>query len=110
MISDIKHNLQARLALPDAVKPVCVQGSARADDGCNGGYRPDACGAESWNRFRIAATAGHCYYRRSDRGYFLRFVCFPLIVEIVYGKMLYDKDGRLKQKNYKTYICAFFKF
>lgn len=79
MISDIKHNLQARLALPDAVKNQCAfQGSARADDGCNGGYRPDACGAESWNRFRIAATVGHCYYRRSDRGYFLRFVCFPV--------------------------------
>ena len=78
MISDIKHNLQARLALPDAVKTSVFQGSARADDGCNGGYRPDACGAESWNRFRIAATVGHCYYRRSDRGYFLRFVCFPV--------------------------------
>lgn len=41
--------------------------------------------------------------------FFALFV-FPLIVEIVYGKMLYDKDGRLKQKNDKTYICAFFKF
>lgn len=29
--------------------------------------------------------------------FFALFV-FPLIVEIVYGKMLYDKDGRLKQK------------
>ena len=29
--------------------------------------------------------------------FFALFV-FPLIVEIVYGNMLYDKDGRLKQK------------
>jgi hypothetical protein len=29
--------------------------------------------------------------------FFALFV-FPLIVELVYSKMLYDKDGRLKQK------------
>lgn len=78
---DIRYQTQSagEVGVARCCKNQCAfQGSARADDGCNGGYRPDACGAESWNRFRIAATAGHCYYRRSDRGYFLRFVCFPV--------------------------------
>lgn len=78
---DIRYQTQSagEVGVARCCKNQCAfQGSARADDGCNGGYRPDACGAESWNRFRIAATVGHCYYRRSDRGYFLRFVCFPV--------------------------------
>lgn len=99
MISDIKHNLQARLALPDAVKtsvrsrvrPVLMT-AAMAAIGLMPAVLSHGIGSESQRPLAIVIIGGLI-----GATFFALFV-FPLIVEIVYGKMLYDKDGRLKQK------------
>ena len=99
MISDIKHNLQARLALPDAVKnsvrsrvrPVLMT-AAMAAIGLMPAALSHGIGSESQRPLAIVIIGGLI-----GATFFALFV-FPLIVEIVYGKMLYDKDGRLKQK------------
>lgn len=78
MISDIKHNLQARLALPDAVKtsvrsrvrPVLMT-AAMAAIGLMPAALSHGIGSESQRPLPLLL-------RRSDRGYFLRFVCFPV--------------------------------
>ena len=99
MISDIKHNLQARLVLPDAVKtsvrsrvrPVLMT-AAMAAIGLMPAALSHGIGSESQRPLAIVIIGGLI-----GATFFALFV-FPLIVEIVYGKMLYDKDGRLKQK------------
>ena len=99
MISDIKHNLQARLALSDAVKtsvrsrvrPVLMT-AAMAAIGLMPAALSHGIGSESQRPLAIVIIGGLI-----GATFFALFV-FPLIVEIVYGKMLYDKDGRLKQK------------
>ena len=99
MISDIKHNLQARLALPDAVKtsvrsrvrPVLMT-AAMAAIGLMPAALSHGIGSESQRPLAIVIIGGLI-----GATFFALFV-FPLIVELVYSKMLYDKDGRLKQK------------
>ena len=99
MISDIKHNLKERLALSCAVKesvrsrvrPVVMTAAMAA------GLMPAAVshgiGSESQRPLAIVIIGGLV-----GATFFALFV-FPLIVEFVYGKMLYDKNGNLKQRS-----------
>ena len=97
MISDIKHNLKERLALSCAVKesvrsrvrPVVMMAAI--------GLMPAAVshgiGSESQRPLAIVIIGGLV-----GATFFALFV-FPLIVEFVYCKMLYDKNGNLKQRS-----------
>ena len=99
MISDIKHNLKERLALSCAVKesvrsrvrPVVMTAAMAAI-----GLMPavsHGIGSESQRPLAIVIIGGLV-----GATFFALFV-FPLIVEFVYGKMLYDKNGNLKQRS-----------
>ena len=85
--------------LPDAVKtsvrsrvrPVLMT-AAMAAIGLMPAALSHGIGSESQRPLAIVIIGGLI-----GATFFALFV-FPLIVEIVYGKMLYDKDGRLKQK------------
>lgn len=98
MISDIKHNLKERLALSCAVKesvrsrvrPV-VMTAAMAAIGLMPAAVSHGIGSESQRPLAIVIIGGLV-----GATFFALFV-FPLIVEFVYGKMLYDKNGNLKQ-------------
>lgn len=99
MISDIKHNLKERLALSCAVKesvrsrvrPV-VMTAAMAAIGLMPAAVSHGIGSESQRPLAIVIIGGLV-----GATFFALFV-FPLIVEFVYGKMLYDKNGNLKQR------------
>lgn len=100
MISDIKHNLKERLALSCAVKesvrsrvrPV-VMTAAMAAIGLMSAAVSHGIGSESQRPLAIVIIGGLV-----GATFFALFV-FPLIVEFVYGKMLYDKNGNLKQRS-----------
>lgn len=100
MISDIKHNLKGRLALSCAVKesvrsrvrPV-VMTAAMAAIGLMPAAVSHGIGSESQRPLAIVIIGGLV-----GATFFALFV-FPLIVEFVYGKMLYDKNGNLKQRS-----------
>lgn len=100
MISDIKHNLKERLALSCAVKesvrsrvrPV-VMTAAMAAIGLMPAAVSHGIGSESQRPLAIVIIGGLV-----GSTFFALFV-FPLIVEFVYGKMLYDKNGNLKQRS-----------
>ena len=99
MISDIKHNIQARLPLPGAIKesvrsrvrPV-VMTAAMAAIGLMPAAMSHGIGSESQRPLAIVIIGGLI-----GATFFALFI-FPLIVEIVYEKMLYDKEGNLKQR------------
>lgn len=100
MISDIKHNLKERLALSCAVKEsvrsrVCpvVMTAAMAAIGLMPAAVSHGIGSESQRPLAIVIIGGLV-----GATFFALFV-FPLIVEFVYGKMLYDKNGNLKQRS-----------
>ena len=100
MISDIKHNLKERLALSCAVKesvrsrvrPV-VMTAAMAAIGLMLAAVSHGIGSESQRPLAIVIIGGLV-----GATFFALFV-FPLIVEFVYCKMLYDKNGNLKQRS-----------
>ena len=100
MISDIKHNLKERLALSCAVKesvrsrvrPVAMT-AAMAAIGLMPAAVSHGIGSESQRPLAIVIIGGLV-----GATFFALFV-FPLIVEFVYGKMLYDKNGNLKQRS-----------
>lgn len=100
MISDIKHNLKERLALSCAVKesvrsrvrPV-VMTAAMAAIGLMPAAVSHGIGSELQRPLAIVIIGGLV-----GATFFALFV-FPLIVEFVYGKMLYDKNGNLKQRS-----------
>ncbi|WP_302979431.1 efflux RND transporter permease subunit [Paraprevotella clara] len=100
MISDIKHNLKEQLALSCAVKesvrsrvrPV-VMTAAMAAIGLMPAAVSHGIGSESQRPLAIVIIGGLV-----GATFFALFV-FPLIVEFVYGKMLYDKNGNLKQRS-----------
>ena len=100
MISDIKHNLKDRLALSCAVKesvrsrvrPV-IMTAAMAAIGLIPAAVSHGIGSESQRPLAIVIIGGLV-----GATFFALFV-FPLIVEFVYGKMLYDKNGNLKQRS-----------
>lgn len=100
MISDIKHNQKERLALSCAVKesvrsrvrPV-VMTAAMAAIGLMPAAVSHGIGSESQRPLAIVIIGGLV-----GATFFALFV-FPLIVEFVYGKMLYDKNGNLKQRS-----------
>ncbi|WP_302443627.1 efflux RND transporter permease subunit [Paraprevotella xylaniphila] len=100
MISDIKHNLKERLALSCAVKesvrsrvrPV-VMTAAMAAIGLMPAAVSHGIGSESQRPLAIVIIGGLV-----GATFFALFL-FPLIVEFVYGKMLYDKNGNLKQRS-----------
>ena len=100
MISDIKHNLKERLALSCAVKesvrsrvrPV-VMTAAMAAIGLMPAAVSHGIGSESQRPLAIVIIGGLV-----GATFFALFV-FPLSVEFVYGKMLYDKNGNLKQRS-----------
>lgn len=100
MISDIKHNLKERLALSCVVKesvrsrvrPV-VMTAAMAAIGLMPAAVSHGIGSESQRPLAIVIIGGLV-----GATFFALFV-FPLIVEFVYGKMLYDKNGNLKQRS-----------
>ncbi len=100
MISDIKHNLKERLVLSCAVKesvrsrvrPV-VMTAAMAAIGLMSAAVSHGIGSESQRPLAIVIIGGLV-----GATFFALFV-FPLIVEFVYGKMLYDKNGNLKQRS-----------
>ena len=96
MISDIKHNLKERLALSCAVKE-SVRSRVRPVVMAAIGLIPAAVshgiGSESQRPLAIVIIGGLV-----GATFFALFV-FPLIVEFVYGKMLYDKNGNLKQRS-----------
>ena len=100
MISDIKHNLKERLALSCAVKesvrsrvrPVGMT-AAMAAIGLMPAAVSHGIGSESQRPLAIVIIGGLV-----GATFFALFV-FPLIVEFVYGKMLYDKNGNLKQRS-----------
>ncbi|WP_337644206.1 CusA/CzcA family heavy metal efflux RND transporter [Paraprevotella clara] len=100
MISDIKHNLKERLALSCAVKesvrsrvrPV-IMTAAMAAIGLIPAAVSHGIGSESQRPLAIVIIGGLV-----GATFFALFV-FPLIVEFVYGKMLYDKNGNLKQRS-----------
>ena len=100
MISDIKHNLKERLALSCAVKesvrsrvrPV-VMTAAMAAIGLMPAAVSHGIGSESQRPLAIVIIGGLV-----GATFFALFV-FPLTVEFVYGKMLYDKNGNLKQRS-----------
>ena len=99
MISDIKHNIQARLPLPEAIKtsmrsrirPV-VMTAAMAAIGLMPAAMSHGIGSESQRPLAIVIIGGLI-----GATFFALFI-FPLIVEVVYEKMLYDKEGNLNQR------------
>ena len=99
MISDIKHNIQARLPLPEAIKtsmrsrirPV-VMTAAMAATGLMPAAMSHGIGSESQRPLAIVIIGGLI-----GATFFALFI-FPLIVEMVYKKMLYDKEGNLNQR------------
>lgn len=100
MISDIKHNLKERLALSCAVKEsvrsrvrLVVMTAAMAAIGLMPAAVSHGIGSESQRPLAIVIIGGLV-----GATFFALFV-FPLIVEFVYGKMLYDKNGNLKQRS-----------
>ena len=99
MISDIKHNLHARLPLSDAVKRgmrsrirSIVMTAAMAAIGLMPAAMSHGIGSESQRPLAIVIIGGLI-----GATFFALFV-FPLIVEWVYSKMLYDKEGNLLQR------------
>ena len=99
MISDIKHNKKARLPLPEAIKtsmrsrirPV-VMTAAMAAIGLMPAAMSHGIGSESQRPLAIVIIGGLI-----GATFFALFI-FPLIVEMVYKKMLYDKEGNLNQR------------
>lgn len=99
MISDIKHYLHARLPLPQAVKasvrsrvrPV-VMTAAMAAIGLMPAAMSHGIGSESQRPLAIVIIGGLV-----GATFFALFI-FPLIVEVVYEKMLYSKDGNLNRR------------
>lgn len=99
MISDIKHNLQMRLPLSEAihtsmrsrVRPV-VMTAAMAAIGLLPAALSHGIGSESQRPLAIVIIGGLV-----GATFFTLFI-FPLIVEMTYEKMLYDKNGRLKRR------------
>lgn len=99
MISDIKQNIQAHFPLPEAIKnsmrsrvrPV-VMTAAMAAIGLMPAAMSHGIGSESQRPLAIVIIGGLI-----GATFFALFI-FPLIVEVVYEKMLYDKDGKLNRR------------
>jgi len=99
MISDIKQNLHAKLPLDEALKKgvrsrvrSVLMTAAMATLGLLPAATSHGIGSESQRPLAIVIIGGLI-----TATFFVLFV-FPLIVEFVYRKMLYDKDGILKQR------------
>ena len=99
MISDIKHNVHTRLSLPHAVKTGLLSRirsiamtAAMAAIGLMPAAMSHGIGSESQRPLAIVIIGGLI-----GATFFALFV-FPLIVEWVYSKMLYDKEGNLLQR------------
>lgn len=99
MISDIKHNIQNRMALSDAIKtsmksrirPVMMT-AAMAAIGLMPAALNHGIGSESQRPLAIVIIGGLI-----GATFFALFI-FPLIIDIVYRKMIYDKKGNLLQR------------
>ena len=99
MISDIKSNLKSKILLPESIKasvrsrirPV-VMTALMAAIGLMPAAMSHGIGSESQRPLAIVIIGGLV-----GATFFALFV-FPLIVESVYNKMLYDKDGKLMQR------------
>ena len=99
MISDIKHNIQNRMALSDAIKtsmksrirPVMMP-AAMAAIGLMPAALNHGIGSESQRPLAIVIIGGLI-----GATFFALFI-FPLIIDIVYRKMIYDKKGNLLQR------------
>ena len=99
MISDIKHNIQNRMALSDAIKtsmksrirPVMMT-AAMAAIGLMPAALSHGIGSESQRPLAIVIIGGLI-----GATFFALFI-FPLIIDIVYRKMIYDKKGNLLQR------------
>lgn len=99
MISDIKENIRKKFSLEESVKrgmrsrirPV-VMTAAMAAIGLMPAAMSHGIGSESQRPLAIVIIGGLV-----GATFFTLFV-FPLIVEIVYRKMLYDEKGNLHQK------------
>ena len=99
MISDIKSNLKSKIPLPESIKasvrsrirPV-VMTALMAAIGLMPAAMSHGIGSESQRPLAIVIIGGLV-----GATFFALFV-FPLIVESVYNKMLYDKDGKLMQR------------
>lgn len=99
MISEIKHNIHQRLPLPEAIKtsmssrvrPV-VMTAAMAAIGLMPAAMSHGIASESQRPLAIVIIGGLI-----GATFFALFI-FPLIVEVVYEKMLYDKNGNLNQR------------
>ena len=99
MISDIKANLKLGSPLPDATKegvrsrirPV-IMTAAMAAIGLMPAAMSHGIGSESQRPLAIVIIGGLI-----GATFFALFI-FPLIVEVVYERMLYDKNGKLLQR------------
>ena len=99
MISDIKHNIQNRMALSKAIKtsmksrirPVMMT-AAMAAIGLMPAALSHGIGSESQRPLAIVIIGGLI-----GATFFALFI-FPLIIDIVYRKMIYDKKGNLLQR------------
>ena len=99
MISDIKQNLREKVPLAQSVKngvrsrvrPV-VMTAAMATIGLLPAATSHGIGSESQRPLAIVIIGGLI-----GATFFVLFV-FPLIIEVVYSKVLYDKHGILKQR------------
>ena len=99
MISDIKHNIQNRMALSNAIKtsmksrirPVMMT-AAMAAIGLMPAALSHGIGSESQRPLAIVIIGGLI-----GATFFALFI-FPLIIDIVYRKMIYDKKGNLLQR------------
>ena len=99
MISDIKHNIQNRMALSNAIKtsmksrirPVMMT-AAMAAIGLMPAALNHGIGSESQRPLAIVIIGGLI-----GATFFALFI-FPLIIDIVYRKMIYDKKGNLLQR------------
>ena len=99
MISGIKSNVHSHMSLAEAVKstvhsrvrPV-VMTAAMAAIGLMPAAMSHGIGSESQRPLAIVIIGGGL----CDT-FFTLFI-FPLIVEAIYGKTLFDKDGKLRQR------------
>lgn len=99
MISGIKSNVRSHIPLSEAVKntvrsrvrPV-VMTAAMAAIGLMPAALSHGIGSESQRPLAIVIIGGVL----CDT-FFTLFI-FPLIVEVIYGKTLYDKEGKLRQR------------
>ena len=99
MILDIKANLKLGSPFPDSTKEVVrwrirpvIMTAAMAAIGLMPAAMSHGIGSESQRPLAIVIIGGLI-----GATFFALFI-FPLIVEVVYERMLYDKNGKLLQR------------